>query len=278
MNWPSAIIAAALAGSIPFSWLLGLANGVDIRKHGSGNVGATNLGRILGRKWFAMGFTLDMLKGFLPVFFAGRAMGAAGTFEISPSDSWLWLATVVAAVLGHMFSPIVGFKGGKGVATGLGAVLGVFPALTVPGAGALVVFSMTLMLWRYVSVASTAAAMSLPAFAYMAFGYAKTIAETRAFEGVSSGEVTTEMADQIRYNATAGIDGFPFVVVTAAIAALVAFKHRANFERLSQGLEPKIGSSKRTHENMPRPAGEPPEPANELAQEPAEKPAEKPGQ
>ncbi|MFT5423475.1 MAG: glycerol-3-phosphate acyltransferase PlsY [Phycisphaerales bacterium] len=261
MNWPTAIIAAALAGSIPFSWLLGLLNGVDIRKHGSGNVGATNLGRVVGRKWFAMGFTLDLLKGFVPVFLAGQTMGVVGTFAIGPADSWFWLACVVAAVLGHMFSPIVGFKGGKGVATGLGAVLGIFPALTIPGVGAFVVFAMTLTLWRYVSVASTVAAMTLPAFAYMAFGYAKTIAETRAFEGVTRDSVTVEMAEQIRLNATANIDGFPFVVVTAAIAILVAYKHRDNFERLSRGTEPKMGSAKEPHENMPEPdQPDPPQP------------------
>jgi len=255
MSWPIAILAAAVAGSIPFSWILGLLNGTDIRKHGSGNVGATNLGRVLGRPWFFAGFLLDAAKGFAPVYFAGRAMGVTGTFEIPPTDAWLWLATMVAAVLGHMYSPVVGFKGGKGVATGLGCVLGFWPVLTIPGVAAFAVFVATLALWRYVSVASTVAAASLPVFAYVAFGYARRFAQERALGNLQPEDILPEAAEQLRTQASAAIDAFPFVLVTAGIAILVAWKHRSNFTRISQGLEPKIGSPKAPHENMP--AGDP---------------------
>lgn len=157
-TWLLPIAIAFLAGSIPFSLLIGLSRGVDIRTVGSKNVGATNLGRALGPRYFALGFTLDLLKGLLPTLGAGLSHQIVGTFSVPPAQAWPWLAVMSAAVLGHMFSPWVGFKGGKGVATGLGALLGVFPALAVPAVGSLVVFIAVFALWRYVSAASVTAA------------------------------------------------------------------------------------------------------------------------
>lgn len=244
-HWAIAIIAAFLLGSVPFSFLIGLAKGVDIRTVGSKNVGATNLGRTLGGKFFALGFTLDMLKGLLPVLLAGHFAGTLGAVELASADAWLWLATCAAAVLGHTFSPWVGFKGGKGVATALGAVLGVFPALTVPGAGALLVFLTVFGLWRYVSAASVTASVALPAFTYLFFGQVREIVEARAVrDAEANGPLTVEAVEIIRQRAADGIDSIPFLVVTIALGLLVIVRHRANLARLAAGTEPKVGQSR----------------------------------
>ncbi|MEM7628715.1 MAG: glycerol-3-phosphate acyltransferase [Planctomycetota bacterium] len=242
-HWAFAIIAAFALGSIPFSLLVGLARGVDIRTVGSKNVGATNLGRTLGGRFFAIGFTLDTLKGFAPVLIAGLVAGVLGEVELAPADAWLWLATAAAAVLGHTFSPWVGFKGGKGVATALGAALGLFPALTVPGAGALVVFLVVLGLWRYVSAASVTAAVALPAFTYLFFGQVRELVQARAVrEAEQAGPLTIEAVRIIRDRASAGVDPIPFLVVTIALGLLVIVRHKANLARLADGTEPKVGT------------------------------------
>src|SRR5579862_2103992 len=110
-----------LIGSVPFGLIVGLCRGVDIRKAGSGNIGATNVGRLLGRKYFLLTFVLDMLKGPVPTLGAGAAAHWAA--QISPEstaegrlDFLLWLLVGLATILGHMFSIFLGFKGGKGVA------------------------------------------------------------------------------------------------------------------------------------------------------------------
>ena len=252
-RWYALITAAFLIGSIPFSFLLGLAKGVDIRTVGSGNVGATNLGRALGAKWFAMGFTLDMLKGLIPTLAAGHLMHVAGTFEIVPADAFGWLMVMSACVLGHMFSPFVNFKGGKGVATGLGALLGVFPVMTLPAAGALVVFIGVFVLWKYVSAASIVAAVSLPIWVWLAFGYASRFAAERAFQGVDPETTPAPQAEALRAQAEGAYHPIPFVFVAALLAALVVWKHRTNIARLANGTEPRIGSPK----PVPAPAGAP---------------------
>src|SRR3954462_3646734 len=94
-------------GSIPFGLLVGLAKGVDPRKAGSGNIGATNVGRLLGGRYFALVFTLDLLKGLIPT---AAAVAAS-------SDVFVWLLVGFATIVGHMFSLFLKFKGGKGVAT-----------------------------------------------------------------------------------------------------------------------------------------------------------------
>src|ERR1700733_13570147 len=121
-NWLLLLAPLAyLVGSIPFGLIVGLANGVDVRKAGSGNIGATNVGRLLGKKFFWIVFSLDLLKGMLPSLAAGTVIGFA------PGDRptyILWLLVGFAAIFGHMFSIFLGFKGGKGVSTSAGALLG----------------------------------------------------------------------------------------------------------------------------------------------------------
>jgi len=137
----AAVIAAAyLIGSIPIGLLFASRRGVDIRKHGSGNIGATNVGRVLGRNWGWLCFVLDVLKGLLPVLGTGAWLGLLGEeARITPLSLLLWLAVGVTAILGHMFSIFIGFRGGKGVATGFGALLGIHPILTWPVLGAIAV-------------------------------------------------------------------------------------------------------------------------------------------
>lgn len=121
--WWLLVPAAYLLGSVSFAWIAGRITGRDLRKEGSGNLGATNAGRVLGGRWFAFVFTGDMLKGLLPVLAAAWLLrGSSGDAE-----RWLPLAVAAGAVLGHIFTCFHGFKGGKAVATALGAIIGLAP-------------------------------------------------------------------------------------------------------------------------------------------------------
>jgi glycerol-3-phosphate acyltransferase PlsY len=218
MTWPVFILIAFACGSIPFGLLIARARGIDIRKHGSGNIGATNVGRVLGLKLGFLCFGLDVAKGLAPVFIAGYIMGvlhpqiAAG--PIPAPDAWWWLGVVVCAVLGHMFSPFIGFRGGKGVATGLGAMLGLWPYLTIPAIGALILWIIAAAIWRYVSLASCLAALSLPLWVFLASRFGS--------RGTAS-------------------DLMPFYVITSVMGLLVIYRHRANIKRLLAGTENKLG-------------------------------------
>ena len=147
------VLAAYLIGALPFGYLIARARGVDILREGSGNIGATNVGRVLGRKFGALVFALDFAKGALPAA-AGRAL--AGATPLSPDE--LGVAAGLAAFLGHLFPVYLGFRGGKGVATGAGVVAVLVPG---PAVGAVLVWLATLGAARYVSLASVAAALAL---------------------------------------------------------------------------------------------------------------------
>lgn len=222
--WLVFIVLAFVIGSIPFGLIVGKLRGVDVRQHGSGNIGATNVARTVGYKAGLTVFVLDALKGFVPTFAAGWWMGlipgSVLSNHITASSAWLWLLVMVMAVLGHMYSPWVGFKGGKGVATGLGALLGVFPYLTIPAAGAFALWVCIALIWRYVSAASIAAAMSLPLLVFV------TVVAVAAARGPAPP----------RHRAM-----LPFYLVTAAMAVLVVVRHRSNIRRLVAGTESRIG-------------------------------------
>ena len=144
------MIGAYLVGSIPTGLLLakGL-GGVDIRETGSGNIGATNVYRTLGRKVGLLTLVGDCLKGLVPVLIAGLIGMSA-----------LWVSLIgLSAFLGHVYTVFLGFKGGKGVATALGVFLAVSPLSVL---SALAVFSLVLYKWRYVSLASITAAAAMP--------------------------------------------------------------------------------------------------------------------
>src|SRR3954453_13615242 len=113
-------IAAYLVGSIPFGLIVGLAKGIDVRKAGSGNIGATNVGRLLGKRFFFLVFFLDLLKSLLPMLVASFAVHRIPAEQRDARVYLLWLLVGFAAVIGHMFSMFLKFKGGKGVATSAG--------------------------------------------------------------------------------------------------------------------------------------------------------------
>lgn len=208
---------AFLCGSIPSGLLIARAKGVDIRRSGSGNIGATNVGRVMGKRYFFLCFACDFLKSCAPVLAAGRALQVLGSFDVPAPSAWLWLGTMVAAVLGNVFNPWLGFKGGKGVATSIGALTGVFPPLAVAGAASFAVWITTLRFSRYISVSSIAAGLALPVAAFMASFVAWRIANIPMSRGV------------------------PFVVVAVFLALMVVFTHRANIVRLRAGKEPRVG-------------------------------------
>jgi glycerol-3-phosphate acyltransferase PlsY len=225
LSWLAVILGSYLCGSIPMGFMIGRLRGIDIREYGSGNIGATNVGRVLGRRTGLLCFALDLLKGFAPVAGAGAAFGLLGrqSSALSSAQMWLWLAVALATVLGHVASVFLGFRGGKGVATGFGALLGLWPLLTIPALVAVIVFAITLLISRYVSLASMVAGASLPISC--------------------AGMLLLE-----RTQADAGsrlVHGMPLLIVTSLLALMVVWRHRANIGRISAGTEPRVGSGTR---------------------------------
>jgi len=214
----AAIPIAFLVGSLPFGLWIGRRKGIDIRQHGSGNIGATNVGRVLGKKLGLVCFALDVAKGLLPVLTAGWLGGVLGSWAVEPAPAWAWMGVALAAVAGHVFCPWVGFKGGKGVATGLGALLGLYPIVTLPAIAAFALWFALVAAFRFVGVASVVAAAMVPVLVVIA---GRTL--------------TTETT-------AAGLA--PFVGVTTLLALLVIVRHRANIRRTIAGTEPKVWQKK----------------------------------
>lgn len=190
------LLASYFLGAIPTSHLLSRAfAGIDLRQHGSGNLGATNLYRVLGWKYAIPAGLIDIAKGAIPVL----------VFAPYVSDSQLFAVVCgVAAILGHVFSVFVRFKGGKGVATAAGVMLGLTPvALAVSAA----VWAVLVLLTGYVSLGSIAAAAVLPFAVYL-------------LEGPSTAQL---------------------LWIDAAVAAGVILMHRRNIQRLLKGTENRFG-------------------------------------
>lgn len=150
------LLVSYLIGSIPWGYIIGRANGIDIRKHGSHNIGATNVTRVLGAVPGRLCFVLDFLKGWFPVVFFGSARIAS---RLALSQGWCMLLAAAAAVLGHVFPVWLLFRGGKGVATSIGACLAMAFWPVVIGALAwFIVYKKTLV----VAIASLTLAMVTP--------------------------------------------------------------------------------------------------------------------
>jgi acyl phosphate:glycerol-3-phosphate acyltransferase len=212
--WAIAVVLAYLIGAVPFGLLIGRLHGVDLRNIGSGNIGATNCGRVLGRKWGLVCFALDLLKGFVPVFAAGWWFGlVGGAGSASRAAEWAWLGVAVAAVLGHIFPVWLGFRGGKGVATGLGVVLGVWPYLTIPALGAAATWMLYAGTFRYVGLASVVASLLLPAYVLV------------------GAWATGSPADRTA----------PYLAISGGMALLIIVRHRSNLQRTWTGTEPRLG-------------------------------------
>lgn len=195
------VAAAFLLGAVPWGFLAGrLRGGIDLRTVGSGGTGATNVLRTLGARISAIVFVLDFLKGLLPVL-AAKSLGLA--------PEWV-AATAVATVIGHCWSPFIGFHGGKGVATGAGATIGLYPPAI------LLLLIMALVVWttRYVSLGSL------------------TVAILAAIVGVAL--------------AASGVVNWAFALAVLAIAAIIVVRHGGNIERLRNGTERRLGQPVQT--------------------------------
>lgn len=189
-----------LCGSIPFGYLIGKFNGVDIRKHGSRNIGATNVRRVLGRDWSIICFIFDFLKGLLPVMYIGHRLAAYFVVD----TAWGGIIAAIAAVLGHIFPFWLRFKGGKGVATSLGVITGIaFLPVIVGG-----LFWLFVFYWkRIVSLASMTAVIVI--------FIASIILKLTGHSAVS----------------------WPGIGLLGVIGALVIIRHKDNISRLREGTE-----------------------------------------
>jgi acyl-phosphate glycerol 3-phosphate acyltransferase len=200
-------VALAYAlGGVPFGYLVGRWRGVDIFRHGSGNIGATNVGRILGRPYGVLVFVLDFAKGAVPV-----ALADVAARQLQPTaEPYLGVVAGLAAFLGHLFSPWLRFRGGKGVATGAGVVVVLLP---VAALAAVVAWVVVVVTFRYVSAASVAAALVL--------------CGVHLF-------ITPEPL---------GADALPRTLFCGVAAALVVVRHRENLKRLAHGNENRLAET-----------------------------------
>lgn len=188
------LIISYFCGAIPFSYLLvRWIKGVDIRDVGSGNVGATNAGRVLGKWGFIAAFLLDMSKAFIPLFIFLNYL------EI---DNTLILVSAVCIIIGHTYTVFLRFKGGKGVATGVGIFLALSPFNLFI---VIVIFLVVIGIFRMVSLGSVTAALSLGILVWLR------------------------------------TDWLGFQIFTTLVVLFVIFKHRSNIKRIIEGNESKIG-------------------------------------
>lgn len=193
-----------LTGAIPFGYLVyRWTTGTDIRTVGSGNIGATNVGRLLGFRYFLLVFALDVLKGFVPVLGVPLALKTLGLSP--PAD--LPLVVAMAAILGHNFPVYLGFKGGKGVATSLGTLLALDP---ISCAAAAVGFFAVFFLTRYVSLSSIAGAMGFVAGHFL------------------------------RIKDPWNRSNIALSILSIVIAVLIIVRHHKNIGRIFQGTEPRV--------------------------------------
>jgi glycerol-3-phosphate acyltransferase PlsY len=199
------ILIGFLLGSVPTGFLIGRARGIDLRTQGSKNIGATNAFRVLGARWGGLVFALDVAKGLVAALVPRWLAGGATPDAVLMAE----LAAGVASIFGHVFTPWLRFKGGRGVATSLGVFLGIIP---VPTALAFLLWVVLLLVSKRVSVGSIGAALAYP---FLVYALAKD---------VPRGVVTA---------------------VTAAVALLVILRHTSNIRRLLSGTEPPFIGARR---------------------------------
>lgn len=204
-------LLAYLVGSLPFGFLTArLAAGIDIRTAGSGNVGATNVARVLGARWGVFVLVLDALKGLLPVLLLPRAF--------LPADHHAFVhvqvACGLATILGHMFPCWLGFRGGKGVATALGVITVLAWQATVV---AFFTFAAVFLIWRIVSLSSMLAALAFAAVQVM-------LLQPEPFASRS----------------------WSLAAFSLLVPALILYRHRSNMVRLVRGEEPRFHFGRRS--------------------------------
>ena|ERR1051325_4904425 len=197
------LIGSYLLGSVPFGYLAGRLAGIDIRQVGSGNVGATNVVRVLGKKYGYPVFLLDFLKGFGAVQLS-MLMISGRPPEWSSSEI-VGILAGISSILGHLYSPWLKFKGGKGVATAAGALFTLAPVATLI---CIAIWVIVFWLTRYVSLASIVAAGLLPLII-----------------------LVLSWRDQTQLR--------PLLYASACVAAFIVWRHRSNLSRLMRGTEPR---------------------------------------
>lgn len=210
---PPAFIISYLIGSIPFGYIAGKMKGIDLREHGSRNIGATNALRVLGKPLGISVFICDFLKGFLPLFIVKVNLDinleTASILEMA-----LLLVVMFGTVIGHTFTIFLKFKGGKGVATTAGSLFALSPII---GGAALIVWISGLFITRYVSLASMLAGIGM----------------------ICAAIYLLIIKDGACSSADALLLGF-FLI----ISALIIIKHRSNITRIINGTEPKVFTKK----------------------------------
>ena len=208
MEFAAFVIFAYLLGSIPFGLIIATAHGKDLRSIGSGNIGATNVSRALGKKWAYICFTLDVAKGLVPMLLVSNYSQAT-----QAQMPLVWLAVGCAAVLGHIFPIYIKFKGGKGVATSLGLILGLWPYYTICVPFVLLIWIVTVLIWRYVSLASIIAAITFP-----------IVLVTAIF-------INNDWKVEFLW---------PLLVAAILVPVIITLRHRDNIKRILAGTENKI--------------------------------------
>ncbi len=207
MNW-LLLPLTYLLGSISFAWLAAKAKGIDLRQHGSGNLGATNAGRVLGRKWFFLIFTADLAKGLIPVLIA------LALVEHNQASATLPVLTAACAILGHSFTCFHGFKGGKAVATSLGVLIGLVYIT------AAITFCIWILVW--------------------ALGY--TLFRLKASDAVGPASIVASLAMPFAHLATYPnpwlIINLPLTTFLFLVSALVIVRHRSNIAKLMGKTSP----------------------------------------
>ncbi len=209
-----AALSGYLLGSIPFSFLAGkIFQGIDLRKHGSGNLGASNAFRILGPRIALFVLLFDAAKGYMPVHFACASNQASAAWGFSSCPvHYLMIGAALSAVLGHMFSVFIRFSGGKGIATSAGAFLALSPWAFL---GAFAVWGFVFFFTRIVSIASLAGVVSLPLCVFLAGRF-----------GLSASH-------------------WSFLALSSILALAVVIKHRGNIQRIVAGTEPALARKKK---------------------------------
>ena len=203
------LIVSYIIGAIPFGLIAGkVFKGVDVRDYGSGNIGATNVIRVCGKPIGYLVFTLDVLKGFVPTFLASHLLFKGFDPELT---GWLTVVCGVCAVLGHTFSCFLKFKGGKGVCTALGVVIGLDWRVALIGYA---VFLVVLAITRYVSLGSIIGAVSV----FIMFVFVKYFASPLAYK-----------------------------VLSVFLLMAIIYTHKSNIQRLLTGTESKFGQKVNTN-------------------------------
>jgi glycerol-3-phosphate acyltransferase PlsY len=204
-----AIIISYLIGSIPTAYIFGrVIKNTDIRQFGSGNVGATNALRLLGKRWGVTVLILDILKGALPVIFLGELLKARSA--INPEFAYLMIG--VSCICGHNWTLFLKFKGGKGVATTFGVLIGLsmrIPGLNIALSLTVIVWLVTFLLSKVISLASLVAAVSFP--------------------------LLTLILNQ----------SLVIIIAGVILSVFIIIRHKANLQRILQGKEPRLNLGKK---------------------------------